>query len=103
MNKIKPTTTRELKTIIKERIEIEGNECNLNDIDVSSIKSMVGLFAHSKFNGNISEWDVSHVTTMKELFYDSEFNGDISQWDVSRVKNMESIFYISEFNGDISK
>ena len=32
-----PKTKDELQDLIKQRIEREGNECNLNDIDVSKI------------------------------------------------------------------
>ena len=41
---IKPTTISELKNIIKERIQTEGNECDLNDIDVSAIKSICCIY-----------------------------------------------------------
>ena len=34
----------ELRKIIKRRIESEGNECNLNDIDTSNITDMSDLF-----------------------------------------------------------
>ena len=87
-----PKTKDELKDIIDKRIESEGNECNLNDIDISNITDMSFLFAHSHFNGNISKWNVSNVTNMESMFAHSKFNGDISNWDVSNVTNTTYIF-----------
>ena len=87
-----PETKDELKDIIKQRIESEGNECDLNDIDISNITDMSFLFAHSHFNGNISKWNVSNVTNMESMFAHSKFNGDISNWDVSNVTNTTYIF-----------
>ena len=49
-----PETKEELKDIIKQRIKDEGNEVDLNDIDVSGITDMAGLFTGIDFNGNIS-------------------------------------------------
>ena len=98
-----PKTTDELKDIIKQRIESEGNECDLNDIDISNITDMSWLFEHSEFNGDISRWNVSNVTNMNSMFYGSKFNGDISNWNVSTVTNMVNMFAFSIFNGDISK
>ena len=49
-----PKTKKELKEIIKQRIKNEGNEVDLNDIDVSKITDMSKLFEYSDFNGNIS-------------------------------------------------
>ena len=97
-----PETKDELKDIIDQRIESEGNECDLNDIDTSNITDMSWLFYHSDFNGDISRWNVSNITNMGGMFYDSKFNGDISKWDVSKVTNMGNMFSHSEFNGDIS-
>ena len=87
-----PKTKDELKDIIKQRIESEGNECNLNDIDTSNITDMSNLFEYSDFNGNISNWDVSNVTNMASMFMCSKFNNDISNWDVSNVKFKLSMF-----------
>ena len=93
----------ELKKLIKQRIEVLGPNCDLNDIDVSHITDMSGIFRSSTFNGDISAWDVSNVTNMRGMFQYSDFNGDISNWDTSNVKDMRGIFYGSIFKGDISK
>ena len=53
-----PETRKELKDIILQRIKEEGNEVDLNDIDVSNITDMSYLFAYTNFNGDISKWDV---------------------------------------------
>ena len=97
-----PETRKELQDIIKQRIEEEGNNCNLNDIDVSEITDMWQLFYNSKFNGDISEWNVSNVEDMESMFENSKFNQDISNWNVSKVKNMREMFRESKFNKDIS-
>ena len=97
-----PKTKEELKDIINKRIESEGNDCNLNDIDTSNITDMSYLFEYSDFNGDISRWNVSKVKNMKGMFYDSKFNSDISNWDVSNVTNMSGMFASSKFNSDIS-
>ena len=88
-----PETKEKLKDIIKKRIEQEGPEVNLNDIDVSNIKDMSYLFFNSNFNGDISQWDVSNVKDMSYMFVGCKsFNQDISAWDVSNVKRMSNIF-----------
>ena len=97
-----PKTRDELKDIIDQRIESEGNKCDLNDIDTSNITDMSDLFEYSDFNGDISKWNVSNVKTMYGMFYKSEFNGNIYKWNVSNVKNMECMFMKSNFNSDIS-
>ena len=113
--KYHPKTREELKQLIERRIlDAAGNnilnqnhyKINLNDIDVSEITNMAGLFMNSSFDGDISEWDVSNVTDMAVMFNFSKFNGDISKWDVSKVKDMGYMFSNSKFtgeNGDISK
>ena len=74
-----PETTEELRDIIKQRIETEGKEANLNDIDTSKITDMSNLFRELDFNGDISNWDVSNVTNMGSMFYKCKsFNQNIS-------------------------
>ena len=100
-----PKTKKELIDIIKKRIEQEGNNVNLNDIDVSKITDMSDLFEGTNFNGDISEWDVSNVTSMYAMFWECKsFNQDISGWDVSGVKYMSYMFaWCEDFNQDISE
>ena len=54
----RPTSKSELQDIIKSRTKKEGNNCNLNDIDVSLVDGMVEVCAHANVIGNISEWDL---------------------------------------------
>ena len=63
-----PKTKDELEDIIKQKIESEGNECDLNDIDTSNITDMSSLFEDSGFNGDISKWDVYNVTNNVNIF-----------------------------------
>ena len=77
-----PKSKDELIQLIKERINVQGHQCSLNDIDVSEITDMSMLFKESPFNGDISKWDVSHVKDMVGMFYKSPFTGDISQWKI---------------------
>ena len=99
-----PKTKEELKDIIKQRIKKDGPKVDLNDIDVSKITDMSGLFKGIRFNGDISKWDVSNVTNMKWMFWGcSKFNQDISNWNVSNVTDMRCMFLGCEtFNQNIS-
>jgi len=106
-----PKDKKELRQIILQRIEDEGPECDLNDIDTSKIIDMSYLFdtrnysIFKDFNGDISMWDVSNVEYMQSMFYGcKKFNCDISRWNVSHVNDMNFMFrWCENFNCDISK
>lgn len=92
-----------LKKLIKQEIELNGHQCNLNHIDVSKVIDLSNLFQNSNFDGDISNWNTSNVQYTRRMFKNSKFNGDISKWNTSNVTDMEAMFYGSLFNGDISK
>jgi hypothetical protein len=103
-----PETKEELVKMIKEEININGDSCSLNHIDVSQIVSMENLFSDlyslDNFNGDISYWDISNVKHMSGMFRSSKFNNNsICNWDVSNVKTMNNMFRESNFDGDISE
>ncbi len=77
--RVQPKTKEELIEIIERTIKEDGNKCNLNFIDTSSITDMSFLFQNSNFNGDISHWNVRKVENMSCMFAGSRFNGDISK------------------------
>ena len=100
-----PSGKREhLVYLIASLIDLRGNDCNLNDVDVSNIKNMTRIFAAHDFQGDVSGWNTSSVTNMESMFSGcNHFNGDLSKWNVSKVRNFEKMFYhCYVFNGDIS-
>lgn len=82
--KYKPTTKDELKELVDKLISERGDNADLNDIDISEITDMCGLFRYSTFNGNTSERDVSKVTNTTAMFYNSAFNGYSLNWECFR-------------------
>ena len=66
-----PRTKAELEQIIKNRMDIEGFECDLNDVDVSQISDMSYIFSHFQFNGDISKWVLHKGVSMIMIFYNS--------------------------------
>ena len=75
-----PQNKSELKQIIERRINQEGPNCSLNDIDVSNIDDMGVLFYRSRFNGDISKWDVSNVISMYDMFKNCPLEENPPEW-----------------------
>ena len=48
-----PKDRDELESLIKKLLKERGDEADLNDIDVSDITDMNGLFSSKKYNGDI--------------------------------------------------
>ena len=98
--KYHPKDKDELIQLIKKLAKKRGINADLNDIDVSNIKDMSGLFLwvsnsrnYMDFNPDVSKWDVSNVTDMSDMFNCCfDFNCDISSWDVSNVTDMARMF-----------
>ena len=90
-----PKNKKELRSLIQELLKERGNDADLNDIDVSDITDMHGLFRDlDPHNIDISKWKVSNVKDMMFMFYECKnFNSDLSKWDVSNVKDMSDMFY----------
>ena len=101
-----PKDKDELRSLIEKLLEERGKDADLNDIDVSNVTNMYGLFIDlDPHNINISKWNVSNVKNIGYMFYKClNFNSDLSNWDVSNVKNMGYMFYYCEkFNSALSK
>lgn len=113
-----PQSKEELRKIIENRIEEQGegsikDPIDLNDIDVSAIDDFTKLFWYIGFNYkikaiDISYWDVSNVKSFKSMFSECsslQYAGDLSEWDVSECYDFSSMFNECKFLkniGDIS-
>lgn len=71
---------------------------NIENWDVSKVKSLYRTFGNSPFNQPIENWDVSQVETAHECFFSTPFNQPLNNWDVANIETMSSMFYSSGFN-----
>ena len=86
------SNTKELNNLIWMSMRAWGDECSLNWIDTSKVKSMVSLFEElPSFCGDISRWDVSKVVDFTGMFRNSNFRGDISKWKISPKAEIDEI------------
>lgn len=76
---------------------------NINNWNVSNVKTFNYMFYRSGFNSNISNWNMTNAENTSYMFYDTPFNQDISGWNVSNVTAMEYMFRgTTAFNQTIS-
>lgn len=91
---IRPTSKAELRSLIKQELQRQGPDADLNFIDTSLITDMSNLFWSLNVRKiKIEWWNVSNVTNMSGMFsFCYDLNCDLSHWDVSNVKNMNFMF-----------
>ena len=102
-----PKTSDELINIIdgifgKYGTGTKDNPIDLNDIDVSKIKSFIGVFDNCKQHYfDVSKWDVSQANDFSGMFYNCKnFDGDLSNWDMSNASCIDSMFeFCKDFTG----
>lgn len=101
---IKVSSREQLIDIIQERINKYGNNCDLNDLDISLVTYLNYLFyLFPEFNGNISNWNTSNVIDFSFMFYKCKFNQDISNWKFPEtLGTTKEMFLNSEFDQNIS-
>lgn len=81
-----------------------------NNLDVSSVTNMNGMFEHSWGQANLSDlsglssWDTSNVTDMKNMFLQNNITdlSPLAGWNTSKVTSMHSMFNKNQDLSDIS-
>jgi surface protein len=93
--KYHPKGNAELYNIIREIVHEQGQDADLNDIDISEVNNFANLFQNmvNIRHIDISQWNTSHVKDMDRMFAGcSNFDADLSNFDVSNVEDMTRMF-----------
>lgn len=96
-------TNDNIYKLVKDTLDNEGHDADLNFIDVSKVTNMSNLFncasfglgeEYSDMNPDVTQWNVSNVENAFMMFYKCEnFDRNLSNWDMSKCKNKLSMFY----------
>ena len=71
---------------------------NINQIDLSNVNTVQGMFEDCRLLNNLSElekWDTSNVESMSSMFKNCESLQELlglEQWEVSNIKDMQFMF-----------
>lgn len=79
--RVQPASKDELRFLIKEALEQQGPDADLNFIDTSLITDMSHLFRRSYDKGHVDDSVVFYIRDIK-----------IDRWDTSNVTNMYAMF-----------
>ena len=99
----------DLKNIILDRLS--NGDTDLNDIDVTNITDMTGLFKDINIkleyklgHIDIDKWNMINVVNAYGMFEDcTDFEADLSNWNVSNIRDMSYMFMnCHKFNSDLS-
>ena len=93
-------TKEELQEYLKSEIEKQGENVVIQNLDVSLVEDMSGLFENS-YNIkslDLSGWKTSNVKDMSFMFHNciNLKSLDLSGWDTSNVKDMSFMFWYCE-------
>ena len=90
-----PTSKEQLRSIIKQELERQGPDADLNHIDVSEITGMSWLFCCLDVcDIKIDSWNVSNVRTMESMFdgCDRFIGTGLDNWNTENVAIMTNMF-----------
>lgn len=91
----RPTSRDELKDLIRQELENQGPDADLNHIDVSDITDMSWLFCCFDVRDiKIDSWNVSNVRTMESMFNGcGRFTGaGLDNWNTENVVIKANMF-----------
>ena len=57
-----------LRKAIEQEVSTQGNECDLNHLDVSKVTNMSYIFYESKFNKNLDDWKPYKLEYKENMF-----------------------------------